>query len=167
MKIRNGFVSNSSSASFIISFHIKPEDFYNDFLNCFKMSNEHNDLNEYIKRHKKNIKKWIKLCQKELEEDNFSFNFFRKIRQENLISHNKELEMLESFKEVDEREKVKKVLPIVFPDMKIEESEDIVNIKYYTSMHNCFSESLPKYLIELILFYQIEKKVKMEMRMEE
>ena len=48
--------------------------------------------------------------------------------------------------------------------MEIEELENVVNVKYWTPMYNCFYESLPKYLVELIFYYQFENEIEMEMK---
>lgn len=156
MKIRNGFVSNSSSASYIVRIKdINFSDFSKliseEFTTFYGMlSNE-----ELIKRLNSNIK-----CRKTMME-------FTGIDKENF---EKTISILEETKQKIEKgelsieELVKEALNI--NGIKIEEENGDLILNDFTAMHNSYVEGMNDDLKEIVLFMIFDTKYKVECKIE-
>lgn len=147
MKIRDGFVSNSSSASYIVKIHgvtfaelsnkLKPEyswyifdkeTFVNLLNKTYKSFNKLIDASEkqqspmlsYYITHCSKIKEHLTLLEKDISFEEYLRIFF------------------------------------TFHQLNIIETEDYVELNNFTSMHNSFNEGMSEILKEIILFLMSE-----------
>lgn len=147
MKKRLGFISNSSSSSYIVSIRVDPEDFYNILWSEYSW-----DLfgkKAIMEKLEKRIK------------DNGEYS--------NLPSFhdwNKELKRkIEELQNIDPNDKVKMIkFALDYNGIKIREDDDEVELEYFTSMHNDFNEGVNDLLKEIILFFLMDTQYKVKAR---
>ena len=156
MKIRTGFVSNSSSASYIVN--IKGIDFA-EF--CNKMETEYS-FSDYF-----NVESMMKSLDGHLE---------RYIKGDDSTDSMKDL--IEEFRVELEEQKVK--LKAVNPDkyydvvrcglefhqVGLKETDDGVELTSFTSMHNDYDEGVSSIMNEIVLYFLFETDYKLVCTME-
>lgn len=160
MKIRKGFISNSSSSSYIVSIRVSPEDFYQALW-------EEYAWNWFSKKkNQEELEKRIKRMQKDFEEVDFSTESGRNWLLESSTLWFERLiqdkEKLDSLNEKDAKELIKFVLED--NHIVISEDEDEIDLEYTTSMHNDFNEGITKLLKEIILYFLLDTKYKVKGR---
>ncbi len=166
MKIRSSFVSNSSSASYIINIQIDKEDFFGHLSNEYGWSLFGKDaFEEKVKRELTIEKKALKKSEKEKIDDSSTID---KVFEDQTKEHIKKLEpILEAIKPLDkyDREFIEIVLNYSHIDIT-KATDDEVELEYFTSMHNDFSEGMCEMLKEIVLYFMFDttNKVKCEIK---
>ena len=167
MKIRTGFVSNSSSSSYIVKIHVPYNEFV-DFLGA---------------RHKwdyfclENIKNKIDFQIKELEESHKKSLEEYKDRSEWLFKcYDDRLKYLNDFKKETSEltednfdkivELVLKYNDITEDTIETDSGENIVILSYFTSMHNDFNDGMNDLLKEIVLGFLFDTNYKVECQRE-
>lgn len=170
MKIRLGFVSNSSSASYTISIGINKNDFYRGLLSdksaytFFSVSSFINELEECIKVIKEGIKE-DKLNIK-LGKDRGLMNFCLDSNQNYLKTLKATLVRVKKIKNPERDKRIIKEI-LAYHHIRLNDSlEGSVVLQYHTTMHNSYVEALPDDLKEIILYFMFEHSAKMKMNVD-
>jgi hypothetical protein len=142
VKIRNGFVSNSSSSSYIVNIKVEPKVFYNLLQaeygwHMFGKAEAMKDLKKEIKEHEK-----------------YSRSILQDERGEELAERLKKLQNTDS----NNRNIIKIILEN--HNILIKENADEVELESSTSMHNDFNEGVDDVLKEIILFFLMDTEYK-------
>ena len=156
MKIRKGFVSNSSSSSYIITLDKTKADFLDDMVNAY----EYGAFNvNYIVE---NIKKTIKECE---EPDQVSIPFIAEHMQNRINDLKLLLEKIYDLTKIEDEDKnsryyvcntsVIELLLTEYYNVKIEELTKIINVSGWTPMHNSYND-MPEILKDIIVWYTFE-----------
>ena len=144
MKVRKGFVSNSSSSSYIEKIAIEPKAFYRS------LSAEYGWSIFQKSKVLEDIKKQI--------SDRASYNksIILDEYETGLFLRKKELENLDY--------KDPKIVKIALENNRItvREGEKEITLEYATSMHNDFNEGVDDILKEIILFFLMDTNHKVE-----
>jgi len=161
MKTRNGFVSNSSSSSYIVK--IKDISF-NDFCERLQVDYSWNEFN--LKMTCGMIKRRIKDINKLRKQKKYKHLF------DSYDKHKETLEALEKeglkILMVDDIDFVKAVAFILeYNDIKCVEVDGDVQLDYFTSMHNCFDEGIGGLFKEILLFFMFDTHYKVECERED
>ena len=159
MKIRNGFVSNSSSSSYIVKIR---DTYWDEFCDIVVDGN-----NSYMKDN----------LLKEIDEDIVRFEGYIKeegIREGSVfVEMNKEhLVQLNKWKEILTPEKVNNevLVEVALAHSSIRRNEthkDVVELSSLTTMHNSFDEGMTKLLKEIVLLFSFDTKKKIECERED
>ena len=171
MKNRNGFVSNSSSSSYIVKIHATPDEFV-DFLEAGGHKWDYFNLD--------NIKNKIDFQIKELEESRKKSLEEYKDRSECLSKfYDSRLTLLNEFKKeagalTEENFDATVALVLKYNDITygLEEDsvadseENIVTLSYFTSMHNDFNDGMNDLLKEIVLSFLFDTNYKVECKRE-
>ena len=145
-KIRSGFVSNISSASYIIKFNMELEDFINEIYNAF-------DYQFFkVEDHIYTLEEQIKKYELALNKENLKKNNFKIYNQQQLNELKSKLEYLKSIRSlddynqdkegifiVDKIEAVKWILKHMY-SVDVEEQPNWTVLKDWTSMHNSYND---------------------------
>lgn len=171
MKIRTGFVSNSSSASFVITVNLTPNKF-KKLLATSYFPNEPFDEVSFLKSIKKKLKSLEKLCEKDkIELQKTKKKEIKALINLSLKGLENEVESLKYLIEriinkkdiiqLNEQQHIKDVVQEVLEYNNITTSfyKNKVILNYYVSMLNDFSSSLSPLLKE-ILFILLFGKIK-------
>ncbi|MDD5651343.1 MAG: hypothetical protein PHF86_13170 [Candidatus Nanoarchaeia archaeon] len=156
MKIRKGFVSNSSSSSYIITLDKNKADFLADMVTAY----EYGAFNvNYIVE---NIKKTIKECE---EPDQVSISFMAEHMQNRINDLKLLLEKIYDLTKIEDEDKnsryyvcntsVIELLLTEYYNVKIEELTKIINVSGWTPMHNSYND-MPEILKDIIIWYTFE-----------
>lgn len=159
MKIREGFVSNSSSASYIVKIHTSWEDFstiikdeiYWSFCDVNSLKTE---IQNSITREKEFLNKGKVTSNKEAT----LFEPLLEYWEEALAKHEETLKELD--KEMTPEDMIKWVLK--YYGMGFIEKPDMIELSGFTSMHNSYVEGMQDLLKEIVLcFLARGKKVEL------
>ena len=159
MKIRNGFVSNSSSSSYIVKIR---DTYWDEFCDIVE-SNKGSDSSEELISE---IDKCLKEEQKSAQEDSVStissgiLEFWKQARTERIKELNRIKGML-SAEKVSNSTLIKAALDL-HGIKYIETNKDVVELVCSTSMHNSFNEGMPELLKEIVLLFMFDTKKKVE-----
>lgn len=169
MKIRLGFVSNSSSASYYVTVRSSWSDFVSKVLNkCWYPFFETESLMERVNNLIQN-REWSITSAEQGEE-----HWLRPT----LAAAKEELEQLKQDRKFLEDnqadiwdktpEERDRLVRLAFKAYGInwEYEEGTVKMDYTTVMHNNFTESMPEALIEIILYYKFEEREAMSLRVD-
>ena len=159
MKIRNGFVSNSSSASYIIKIHGID---YNDFINIilreygWSLFSKSNVKQKLIKKLTDN-KLYTKDLKNELKNKTVSRVSWFGYLEDNIKKDEALLKKIDNFS-------LEEIVEVVLErnSIKIMNDDDGIEIKFWTAMHNDFSSGMPEVLREVVLFFMFETSHKVK-----
>ena len=168
MKIRQGFVSNSSSASYYIKINEPWEAFVAKAIDkCWYPFFEVNTLSERIDELVVTRTSSIELAEQSEEHWLRSTLNEARAQLEWLKEEKKFLDELNQLRRYTytQRERIVKLALEVY-GIKYSDEEDHVDVSYFTAMHNDYFESMPEPLIELILYYVFEERNKIELSVE-
>lgn len=153
MKVRKGFVSNSSSSSYIVKINSD----YNDFIDKLVEEYGWDFINKkYIRR---KIQKEIERLEEilnEIENDNNENKVicdFQKRMNDNVQkTYDKEKNNLKELQKINNK---KDLIEFIFEwhYIKVETSDHEVVLNHFTSMHNSFLEGMNDLLKEIVLFF--------------
>ena len=162
MKIREGFVSNSSSSSYIVKIHDSLEDFASRLIPDYSYSSI--NLESISKKIDKRIDelKVNREREKEKEEEECRVNIFKLYDE-----HISELEGLKKecckILDDDEYRDVDRVkFALKYNNIKIEEKDKCIELNYFTPMHNSFRDGMNGLLKEIVLFFMFDTDIKIE-----
>jgi len=160
MKIRTGFVSNSSSSSYIVEIKgISEQDFLNKLF--AEYSWKHFDKGEIEKDLLERIKN-SKATKRDSEKDKISVG--KKAFSDLYDNWLKDSENdLIRFKEVETNEELVKFV-IEHNGITIKIGEDKIELNAWTSMHNDFHDGMPQLLGEIVLFFIFDTTHKVKCR---
>ena len=153
MKIRNGFVSNSSSSSYIVSIHgIKYKNFITHIYREYNWNyfNEQKIKEKVIERLKDNSE-----YKKEINEKKMDF-FFSQI--EKMIE--KDTELLEKIDSFSDEEMVETMLKRI--SIKVIDKKNSVELISETTMHNDFNTGMTNLLKEIVLYFMFDTDYKVK-----
>jgi hypothetical protein len=146
MKTRNGFVSNSSSASFVLKVEDSLEKVAQNLvvnINAFQKEDDF-DIQSVLHRIEEKTLEWC---------DGFW------VDHPTAKKEVRNLEKMKQFLEGCETIQTKHLLPIyleVMHDIKVTEGEAWVLFEWETLLHQDFQESVPEILQDIILYYVLE-----------
>jgi hypothetical protein len=158
MKIRSGFVSNSSSSSFVVQICVPTSVFVDNLLNdddfCLRDKFNKAVFKEYLKER-------LQELERSIEED-------KRLKKHPLFKHLadsckgevKEIgEVLKVFDSLTDLQLL--VMVLKYNGIKMRKhNKEYVELYHWTSMHNYFIESLPDLLKEIMFYYTFNKNVK-------
>jgi hypothetical protein len=156
MKIREGFVSNSSSSSYFFRINdLKFNDFVklmvsNYWFDHFNKRIINHKIKEKIKKAIEDNKKHSKMYSKKGKDS--TFKFMQKINNDHILRCKKELEDLDKCS--TNGQLVKFVLK--YKGIKIKLSKECVEFSYFTPMHNDFNEGMEDLLKEIIMLFSFD-----------
>lgn len=156
MKVRLGFVSNSSAASYIITLGGNIKDINKLIIESVQFVSWNNELKENIKYNIARTEKTI--TDLECGKEHFLISSVEE-QQYQLQQLKADLEYLgdsEHFLHSDCLEYATIVLRHYYITRTDMYNGD-VKLSYFTSMHNCYTEGMPQILHELILYHAFEK----------
>jgi hypothetical protein len=162
MKTRNGFVSNSSSASYIVKIKdINFEEF------CERIMREYQWYELNMKQTLGKIKKRIY----QLHESSKASKVRDKQEEPTdqwYARYMKELEALfEEGSKIDEDNIIDVVKFILeYNDIKLSLVTNGIELDYFTSMHNCYNEGVSDLLKEIVLFFSFETDYEIKFEVE-
>ena len=144
MKKRIGFVSNSSSSSYVVNIRdIDSEKFYDLLWSEYSWD---------LFSKKEIMEKLEDRIEKNGENSNFhSFHDWNK-------EIKREVEELQNIDPDDKLSMIKFVLD--YNGIKIKEDEDEIELEYFTAMHNYFNTGMNDMLKEIILFFSFDTDFK-------
>jgi len=148
MKVRNGFVSNSSSSSFILKFNTSLEDFKIAF---------NVEYFSYLEEYKKDFREKIALNKIELEKIKDPKSTWKDSFVYPINKYESYLKRLEEDEEC--------LLDILFEDERIKivnESYPLI-LEWYVVIHNSYQDSIPTFLNEMIFHCMAEEGIKVEL----
>lgn len=161
MKIRSGFVSNSSSSSYIVSISISPAKFYAllyDEYNGWCIDELTEKIAEHIASDKNNVALMKKQEQKYITENCDTFREKWRIdKLEYLETESARLETIYNIIIAD-KDAMSVVSAILdYNHIKIEQEKNKIILVGNTSMHNSFQD-MPKILTEIMSFFLFDTK---------
>lgn len=157
MKIRLNHVSNSSSASFILTLVGTTKDInelINDSICFYSWSDE-------LEKRLRNDITYTKNSITRLEQgkEHFLDESIDELK-ERIVQLESDLAMLGTGREFHGRTDLDNFNSMVLRNYgisKTDTSTGVVKLSYFTSMHNCYTESLPQIIHELVLYHAFEK----------
>jgi len=161
MKIRSGFVSNSSSSSYLVQFHVP----FDEFARMLRSEYGGYWCTWHIIDGKINAR--IVQVKKELadEEDRLSG---QPIKYDILSYYNEQLKKLNSFREeldglayVDDPAVLVKFI-LKYNQIICDVKDGIVELSYITTMHNDFVSGMSELFQEIIWFFMFDTDIKVE-----
>jgi len=159
MKIRNGFVSNSSSSSYIVKIRDTYWDEFCDIVVAGDYSYTKDNLLKEIETDITRFEGYIK------EEGIREGSVFVEMNKEHLVQLNNWKEILTPEKISNE---VLVEVALAHSGIKRDEThKDIVKLSCLTSMHNSFDEGMTKLLKEIVLLFLFDTKKKIECERED
>lgn len=165
MKLRLGFVSNSSSASYTVIINEDKEDFV-DILNA-ECDYPYLWLDVIIKQLNRSINRTQETI--DLANTHTGRPFFESIdmleaRKKSLEESRKSMENLQAISRGPERralnyEEKKKILnmALTLNYTTMETNGNVIQLKATTTMHNNYMEGMPDFLKEIVLYYTFER----------
>lgn len=153
MKIRNGFVSNSSSSSYIVRVKNTTWDEFCDLVSADKGFYYGDELIQEIN---KEIKRYEESIKEAKEDKNKILSTLTPMYKERLVG----LKKLK--KEIAKDNLVE--IALKFHSIQWKVDDDEIELRGYTSMHNSFDEGMPGLLKEIVLtlMFDTDKKLKCE-----
>jgi lysyl-tRNA synthetase class I len=152
MKFKNDFITNSSSASFILKIKSTANNL-KDFIELWNLYIKH-----YTEEHKYKIdekvekhKKWLRKYKRE------QIKLKKKIENNEATKYEKiKFELCYKENENESDEDIKKD---ILGNMMFEKiSKNLYEVSHWTSMFNCIEEDVPNWMIELIVLYNMDPK---------
>jgi hypothetical protein len=157
MKTRQGFVSNSSSASYIVEIrNIEEQDFFGLLYTEYSW----NEFN--IHSIKGQIAERIKECNQEIKTEESPLTSF-------YCSQIKKLEELQKeVLEINDEEDCSRAIKFIlkYKDIQYKEVDGDIYLEYFTSMHNSFDEGIGELLKEIIFFFIFETDYKVKCKVD-
>jgi hypothetical protein len=146
MKTRQGFVSNSSSASYIVKIQgISFEDF------CGTLHGEYGCFEFSLESLKSEINKRLVKAKEYLEDADEPMKDFYVRQVESFEAYQK------AAAEVDPDDSVEIVKLILdYNGIRFSEYEKVIGLKDFTSMHNNYNEGVSELLQEILMFFMFE-----------
>ena len=153
MKIRTGFVSNSSSSSYFVE--IEGIDL-KDFLNKLFIEYTWNHFN------KSEIEARLYQC---IENNKVAKRDYNKSGVSRLFEKNYDTWLKDSENDLDQFKKAKTDEALVkfvikYNGINLKHSKDKIRLSTWTSMHNSFNEGMPELLKEIVLFFSFDTEYK-------
>ena len=161
-KIRTGFVSNSSSASYVVKFNI-------DIINFIELIYSEYDFTYFsienlIERYEEKIGKYKELMRKEKEKPRKYYTLYT---EEYLKELESKLNFLKSIGTLQDYESIEgkffsnkfKIIPWILKNVysvELTEEFNSVVLKDWTSMHNSYSD-VSNILKDIIMYFDFEK----------
>lgn len=150
MKIRLGFISNSSSASYIINLKGNKDDIIENIVSCLRIL-DYNGLLE------KRIQDSLKIERESLKRIETTGERFLG---ETLESIRANIKVLESdLTKVSDTALTKaETIDLVFRNFGIKYNWTLNGLRfsYYTAIHSSYMEGMPDFLKEIVLLYKFE-----------
>jgi hypothetical protein len=159
MKTRNGFVSNSSSSSYIVKINgLSYEHFVEVLLAEYTYFLEERGL----KKIQFNINKMLQDLEKSKENDPLLPEWYIKQYDMWTKSGEEDLATIKKLTEEDNRLEIMKFI-LLKNDIRVEnaEGENAVRLSAFVSMHNDFGD-MPELLREIILFFMFDTTYEVE-----
>lgn len=171
MKIRNGFVSNSSSASYTVEVRDIGEQ---DFFGRLQAEYSWSALN--LQGTQNRIEAMIKECEKHIEECEENERSDKDEDRKGLTTHLLSLHrgrlsqvknLLEESLALDEDDfaEVAKFI-LKFRGISYKEDDGDIELEYFTSMHNDYCDSMGELMQEIALFFMFETDYKVKCRVD-
>ena len=143
MKIRNGFVSNSSSSSYIVK--IKNLDF-EELANCMASEYSYDDFFSL-----EQVKEKLDETIKSLSDGEHSEWYKHHLEQLNELKVE-----LDAINPEDSFEKILRVM-LKYYQIGVKETNNAVELSCFTSMHNSFNEGMSDVLKEIMLYFLFDR----------
>ena len=161
MKIRNGFISNSSSASYLVKIKASMEDFTSKILEQYSWNDYF-----YKERFEESVREDIEELKENLKQKCTETQGFFYDRKKDLKKSlkNKEV-LLRKLKKLKDIEFVKVVLE--YFGIKVSSSSTEIFLNQETVMHNDFNTGMCDLFRELVLFFMFDTKYKVECKRED
>jgi len=159
MKIRLGFVSNSSSASYYVTIkNIDVDEFYTILNACYNTY----ELDDMFARYKEDYEQSVKTRKprpNDSEQDWFT-EFYEKEDE----TYNR---VVLSWDTATYKEKFDMIFAARGSMFTVEQVDDDIEISDFTSMHNSYNDGLSTVLKEILLYFMFERDFKIRCRMED
>lgn len=163
MKIRFGFVSNSSSASYTICIHTEKNTFIQLIKNKIICNEFFQESSEFKKIVEYNYNKLKDSINKSTNTGTL-YNIFIDRTKENLENHKKLLKKWDNIRYDLSNEMYEDLFK--YFDLDVSENNGITNISYTTIMHNSYNEGINYILKEIIFYILFETNIKMETKVD-
>lgn len=150
MKIRSGFVSNSSSASYIVTISKSLEDVIDDMHTHFYLVSDEVDKYKIDKRNYEEILERINKNEKDIWYSKQEIEGYLELI--DIIIDSKE----NIYKQDYDVNKYIETL-MEYHRIEIEKFGDITTFTFNTSMHNDYDTSMNRIIKEIVLYYTFEK----------
>jgi len=173
MKIRSGFVSNSSSASYVIKINMELEDFINEIYNEFDYT--FFDIKKIYDQEESLYKEYDKSLSEEKNQRNKSIFLYNKDRLKELKTKLETIQKFKSLHDYDNEEGkfvgnrvniITWILENIY-FIKISTQFNNVNLNCSTSMHNSYSD-VPNIIKDIITYFNFARpEIKITYKKEE
>lgn len=156
MKIRNGFVSNSSSASYCLRIPLPLDEILDELYTEYNWNifNKEKRKNETIKN-LTDGKKYVE----EFRDKKNAF-FFSGVK-DRIEEDKKFLEEIDNLSSKDFAKKVLERKGII-----IEQDKDITELRCWTAMHNSYLEGVSDIFKEIMMYFLFERKLQIQCSVE-
>jgi len=155
MKIRSGFVSNSSSASYIINVQAKWEDLTRELMHEFQFTNDFT-YDGLVERLTKRIEKYrtdIFMSENKGGSINNMLDTYTRERLDN------DIEILEKVNKYKDKPSEYLKIALKYNGIEIAQNkDDTITFSYFTSMHNSYEDGPNDIFKQLSLYFMYEGK---------
>jgi len=165
MKIRSGFVSNSSSASYVVKFNMNTEEFIHEIYHALGF--DYFDINFLYTDLKERIEQYEEGLEAERKDKNGKFHFRNKKHLNEMKSQLKHLETISSINSIDtsgneEGNFVVELVPAIkwilgnMYNINVTEEFDNVVLNAWTVMHNSCND-IPQIIKDIVIHFSFER----------